>query len=133
MQRKELRVAPYSAGGPVVTPEGGPSRADERKPDILLVSDDSKVHAGVIAAGARSGSFVAISGTSVAAPQIARWVANEIAAGRPGRRDDAIAEAELEEASIPKPPAPPLPPERGGHGRAPRISTQNWVGRRISS
>ena len=41
-------------------------------PDALLVSDDSWVQKGVLAAGSRSGSIFAMNGTSVAAPQLAR-------------------------------------------------------------
>jgi hypothetical protein len=134
MLRKELRVASYSAGGPVFTPEGAPSRASERKPDLLLVSEDSKVHAGVFAAGARSGSVVAMSGTSVAAPQLARWVADRLGNRILSNRAAAIAEAEVEELGLPPPVLPP-PPDgpadtRSGWGRAPKISTRNGVGRR---
>jgi hypothetical protein len=67
--RKELRFVRYSAGG-----------TDDpafRRADAALVSDDSKIHAGVLAAGSRSGTRVAINGTSVATPQLARWVADQ--------------------------------------------------------
>ncbi len=75
--RREKRLARYSAAG--VGPS--PSR---RRPDASAASDDSLVHAGVLAAGTRSNSVAAIDGTSVAAPQIARRVADLLAAGRPG-------------------------------------------------
>lgn len=132
VQRLGLGLPPYTAGGPVVTPAGGEDRACERRPDILLVSDDSSVHAGVLAAGARSGSVVAMTGTSVAAPQLARWVADELAAGRPGDRDAVIAAAMAAEAALPAPPVlplPPLPEDRGGWGRAPGLGAP--VGRRF--
>ena len=77
--RKELRIARYSAWG---TPDPA-----FRRPDAALVSDDLKVHWGVLAAGAGSGSMVALSGTSVAAPQLARWIADELAADRAGDRN----------------------------------------------
>ena len=74
--RKELSIARYSAGEPITPPAGGTLPPNLHKPDATLVSDDSKVHAGVLAAGSRSGSQVAINGTSVAAPTLARWVAD---------------------------------------------------------
>jgi hypothetical protein len=67
---KEERLASYSA-----RPE------DAAKSAVLLdseISDDSLVHGGVLAAGTRSGSIVALRGTSVAAPQRARYLADLI-------------------------------------------------------
>lgn len=111
--RKELRFARYSAGG---TPDPA-----FRRPDAALVSDDSKVHAGILAAGSRSGSMVAINGTSVAAPQLARWVADQLAAGNAGDRAAVCAQAQADEAALPAG-KPPLQPERGGCGRMSRNS-----------
>lgn len=108
-QRSELRFAKYSAGGPI-TPPAGSSAAHRDGPDAVAVSDDSEVHFGVLAAGSHSGSVVAINGTSVAAPQIARCVADELASGRPGDRPAVCAMA-----------AAPMPPrKRGGCGRIER-------------
>jgi hypothetical protein len=111
--RKELRFARYSAGG---TPDPA-----FRRPDAALVSEDSKVHAGVLAAGSRSGSRVAISGTSVAAPQLARWIADNLAAGTLPDRAAVHAKASLDEAALPAW-KPPFQPERGGYGRMLRRS-----------
>ena len=47
-------------------------------PHFLCVSDDSRIHAGTLAARALSGARVALTGTSVAAPQAARLLADEI-------------------------------------------------------
>jgi len=44
-------------------------------PDWLTCSDESDVLLGVHAAGTRSGSVVAMNGTSAAAPQATRWIA----------------------------------------------------------
>lgn len=100
---KELSVARYSAGGPVDSARGGAANRDG--PDVVTVSDDSKVHSGVIAAGSRSGSAVAMNGTSVAAPQIARLVSLTMAglkgASRVGDRDAIRAIAAAEEAADP--------------------------------
>lgn len=49
-------------------------------PTVAAVSDDSLVRHGVLAAGARSGSTTAMNGTSVAAPQLTRWIADVFAA-----------------------------------------------------
>jgi hypothetical protein len=46
-------------------------------PDWLTCCDDSDALPGVHAAGTRSGSVVAMNGTSAAAPQATRWIATE--------------------------------------------------------
>jgi len=82
--RKEQRSSPYSAGGL--------TNGSRLGPDISAVSDDSAVHGGVLAAGTRSGSVAALTGTSVAAPAIARWIANNVDGNRlPGRFELAAA------------------------------------------
>ena len=104
------RVAPYSAGGPIVPPED----AALRKPDVLLPSEGSKAHAGVLAAGSRSGSVVAISGTSMAAPQLVRHIANLLETGTATRADVKIlAQAGDVCTTVPK-------PDREGWGRLSR-------------
>ena len=47
----------------------------------MAQSDRSYVHRGILAAGTRSGSRVVMNGTSVAAPQIAREIAEMRATG----------------------------------------------------
>jgi hypothetical protein len=127
--RKDYRPARYSAGGPITPKQGGTLDPNLRKPDALAVSEDSKVHAGVLAAGSRSGSVVALNGTSVAAPQITRWIADELANGNPGDRNAVKALAQAHEAAPPNP-KPPLPPDRGGWGRinlSPGASVRRYV------
>jgi hypothetical protein len=119
--RRELLFARYSAGEPITPTRSLPLDPNFRKPDAALVSDDSKVHEGVIAAGSRSGSLVAINGTSVAAPQLTRWVANQLAAGNPGDRNAVKAQAIVDESGLPAT-KPPFRPERGGWGRMLRNS-----------
>jgi hypothetical protein len=117
--RKELRPPAYSAGGPITTPTGAAS-PHRCGPDTLTVSDDSIVQPGVLAAGTRSGSVIAMNGTSVAAPLMTRWIAGELAAGRRGNRRAVWKLAYDKETALP----PPEPfPERGGAGRAhlPRV------------
>lgn len=50
-------------------------------PAISAVSDRSRLHRGIPAAGTRSGSVVYMNGTSVACPQVARALADAAAAG----------------------------------------------------
>lgn len=117
--RKEMMAAKYSAGGPTQAACGS-SGAEPYRPDALAVSEDSKVHAGVLAAGSRSGSVVPMTGTSVAAPQVTRWIAGELAAGRDGDRQPVRDEAARQERANPtRPPIPPDPPQpdRYGAGR----------------
>jgi hypothetical protein len=114
--RRELRPPAYSAGGPITTPAGAPS-PHRCGPDALTVSDDSIVQSGVLAAGTRSGSVVAMNGTSVAAPLITRWIAGELADGRLGNRE-AVGKLADDGELLPLP-GPKPSPERGGAGRAP--------------
>ncbi len=111
--RKELRPPYYSAGGPIATPAGA-SSPHRHGPDALTISDDSLVHAGVLGAGTRSGSVVAMNGTSVSAPLITRWLAGELAKGRAGNRKAVRKLAYNKEILLP---APKPSPERGGAGR----------------
>jgi hypothetical protein len=69
-----------------VLKDGKPARYSARRSgrNISAVSDESIVLSGVLAAGTRSGSLVALNGTSVAAPQVARDEADHLAGqGRP--------------------------------------------------
>jgi hypothetical protein len=123
--RKELRPPDYSAGGPITTPVGAAS-PHRCGPDALTVSDDSTVRLGVLAAGTRSGSVIAMNGTSVAAPLITRWIAGELAAGRQGNRKAVWKLAHDKEAALL---APKPSPERGGAGRAPLPPHRPKIGR----
>lgn len=108
--RKEMAMASYSSAGVLV----GPSRF----PDAAAVSEDSRIYSGIFAAGSYSGSVVAMNGTSVAAPQVARLVASDLAAGGNGDRLFVDARAAIDEGSYPAATTPPRPPaERGGTGR----------------
>ena len=113
--RKEMAPADYSAGGPI-TPPRGAAQAHRAGPDAMAVGDDSIVLHGVLAAGSRSGSVVAMNGTSVAAPQITRMVAALMGNGKPGDRWAVQNVADDQENGPPKRPNRPTP-ERGGAGR----------------
>jgi len=109
--RKSGRPGAYAAGS-----IGPPVRDPDRSPDAGCVSDDSRVHAGVIHAGSRSGSRVALNGTSVAAPKLARWAAARLAAGDAADRAALAAEAAVQEATH-RADDPELQGRRLGDGR----------------
>ena len=62
-----LEPAVYTSSGPTVSRCG---------PDFACVSDQGRAHVGMLAAGTLTGSTVALRGTSVAAPQLARRLAD---------------------------------------------------------
>lgn len=82
----DFSMAPYSSSGR--------SRGSRPGPDYACVTDQSALVRGVRAAGVRSGTVVRLVGTSTAAPQLARILAND--------------------SAIPFDPLPPVPPERKG-------------------
>jgi hypothetical protein len=84
VQQKDLRPPKYAAGGPITPTRGCPPHRGG--PDAACVSDDSRIHTGILAAGSRSGSAAAMSGTSVAVPQIVRLIADMLAKGNDGDR-----------------------------------------------
>lgn len=57
----------YTSAGPVPARPG---------PDFAAVGDEDRALPGVIAAGTRSGSFAIFQGTSIAAPQLTRYLAD---------------------------------------------------------
>lgn len=110
--RKQRLAARYSSSGQ----KPGLSPPLIRGPDAMAASEDSRdAHHGVLAAGTRSGSVVAMGGTSVAAPAIARWIADELAAGNSGDRPAVQNRAVADDIYLSPPPQPS--PECGGAGR----------------
>lgn len=122
-RRSDWTAAGYSASGPLIAPKRGAPFPDG--PDVMAPSDDSPSHHGLLAAGTRSGSCVAMRGTSVSAPQITRWIAGDLMAGNQGRRQEvgnapagAVAPGDYNEANPPPGLAvPAIPVTRGGGGR----------------
>jgi hypothetical protein len=108
-QRREWTPAKYSAAGPIITPPATP--VHRTGPDAMAVSEDSAARHGLLAAGTQSNSVVRINGTSVSAPQITRWIANDMAAGNAGDRGRVQAIPSNRPANAPA--APPV--ERGGY------------------
>ena len=123
----DLASSPYSSLGPIRAQGAGGRGLD---PDAAARSDDSVVLHGVLAAGSRSGSVVAMDGTSVAAPHITRWLANQLLNGANVlRRVQVRAEAKKQEAPPrPKPGQVPVPGDDAvGDGRLEvDLSTLTW-------
>jgi hypothetical protein len=70
-RRTDGRAATYSSTGPSL------QETKRSGPDAAAVSEDSVACAGVLGASTRSGCLVALSGTSAAAPQVARSLARQ--------------------------------------------------------
>lgn len=109
-RRSDQKPALYSAGGLVTRPPGGGVLVATVGPDATAVSEDSVTCDGVLAAGARSGSCVAMYGTSVAAPQVTCLIADLMAWNLQCDRNAIAAKA------VPWP-APSPPVTRVGAGR----------------
>jgi hypothetical protein len=103
----------YSSAGPLTPPRGEPV-AFRQGPDAAARSDDSAVLRGVIGAGSASGSVVRMNGTSVAAPLVARLMADALKDGQSADRDWVQGRAMHDDPSYP---APTPGPTRGGAGR----------------
>jgi hypothetical protein len=69
----------HSDTGHVRYSSAGPTRGTAQGPYCAAVTDQSRSLRGLLAAGTRGSSVVRLVGTSTAAPQLARWVAD----GRP--------------------------------------------------
>ncbi len=67
------RKSPYASAGPARL---GPLTPRRLGPDYALPCDESYALEGIRAGGNRSGGVFRLTGTSAAAPQLARWVAN---------------------------------------------------------
>jgi hypothetical protein len=108
-------LADYSAAGPVTTAfdATGPTR---NGPDAAAVSDDTPVLRGILSAGSRCGSLVPLDGTSVAAPQVARWMVGRLGQGQTATKGDVSAQAAFDDHP------PPTRPDvtRVGGGRMDR-------------
>ena len=78
--RSVVVIGGYMPGGhaPRVADYVGTGSATMRRPDFGQVSDRSPVRPGIRGAGLRSGSVVAMNGTSVAAPHVARILADAL-------------------------------------------------------
>ncbi len=83
---KTRQLSYYSAAGPLThTPMTPPP--PRNGPDASAEGDRSLVRWGVLSAGSRSGSYVRMNGTSVAAPRVARKASDAIADWSSSARD----------------------------------------------
>jgi hypothetical protein len=115
-RRSDETPSEYSGSGPTATPMTIPPR--RIGPDAASAADDSPVLRGLLAAGTRSGSVAAMNGSSVAATQITRRIAELMNSGLPSDRGAVQVDAA---AADPHPPAPgTLLRERLGTGRIDR-------------
>ena len=111
----DLNPSLISSAGPGLADGKGKVRSG---PDCVGLTDNSRVKAGVLASGTRSGTRVAMNGTSVAAPQITRALVNRAATSQTAvkwLRNKITAE----EADLPDPILKPQGPSdrRMGYGR----------------
>lgn len=113
-RRSDGAASEYSAGGALPPPGRGLPSADG--PEAMLPGDDSPSQRGVLGAGTRSGSCVALNGTSVATPLALRRLARAIVAKGPAGRQALFALAAAAEAAVPRPKPKPSA-QRGGAGR----------------
>ena len=77
-RRQDKEMSPYSSGGPSASPAAN-SAANSKariRPDMDAPADESVSVRGVRSAGMRAGGTARLSGTSAAAPQAARFLAN---------------------------------------------------------
>jgi len=110
------------------------------QPDLMAMCEAGPAHLGILASGTRSGSTVAMNGTSVAAPQVARQIAFWLAGGDD---DAAVAtkltqkaqagEAALEAAALVGAKVSDVAAERRGEGRG-QFDRLRWTeDKRVSS
>lgn len=78
-----MKPTPYSSSSPLL-PKPGQSKPAEFAPLAMNAADISVACPGVMTAGTMNGSVVALNGTSVSAPQVARFVAEYVSSWRPG-------------------------------------------------
>ena len=98
--------APYSCAGRSLA---GPGTVSYERSDCdgLALCEDSHVSQGVPAAGSACGSYVTLNGTSVAAPQVTRFIADaraQVGGAAITGRDLLAAKAGEDDGKIPTPP-----------------------------
>lgn len=74
-------TAGQQAGAPTVSPYSAAGRTADLGPEFSAVADESPARAGIRVSGNGSGAVLRMNGTSLAAPQAARWLANRLADG----------------------------------------------------
>lgn len=100
-----------AAGEPAEYSASGPTRG-RAEPDCAGIADQGPAHWGVLAAGTWSGSVVAMRGTSVAAPQLVRRLADYLESRQPGPVLElrAVTDGPVANSAVPPPGAAVLEP-----------------------
>jgi hypothetical protein len=115
-RRSDRTPSEYSGSGPTEAPATvTPPRTG---PDAAAAADDSPVLLGLLAAGTRTGSVIALSGSSVAAPQITRRISELMISGLGNDRSAVQVDAAAGDNQAPAPGT--LLRERLGTGRIDR-------------
>ncbi|MDA7425640.1 S8 family serine peptidase [Thalassococcus lentus] len=119
-------LAPYSASGPCNQPSS-PAGSDREGPDLAAKGDESDVVRGVLSAGSRSGTLVRRSGTSVAAPRMARAAAVAIhdfdGSGREWAQAPTASTPGMEKLN----PGAPKTPQQSGSGAYSYPVEARWI------
>jgi hypothetical protein len=123
-RRDDRKPSEYAAAGPVATPAAVPP--PRTGPDAAAAADDSVTLHGLLAAGTRTGSVVAMRGTSVAAPQVTRRISELMTLALAS--DRAAVQAGAAAADLKAPTPGSTLHERLGAGRIelPPRNTKRW-------
>ncbi len=76
-----LTAWPNDQGVPQISAYSSQAERQGITPEFGAIADETPAHPGIRVAGQRSGSVARFNGTSMAAPQAARWIANQLAGG----------------------------------------------------
>ncbi len=118
---RSAKPSRYSSAGSIRKEDPQPIKG----PDLMAVADRSAVLPGVLAAGTTNNSVAAITGTSVAAPQITRDLADRViaAGGVANAWQEVVDSAEIHESGLVDPPH--IRRQRKGAGRARFIQAEH--------
>lgn len=98
-----VRVGAAMALGPALQPKASPytsaPAAGARPIEFFAVADESPAKPGIRVCGNLTGSVNRMNGTSIAAPQVARWLAGRLAAG--DTRDQCIPQVGAKDPAAP--------------------------------
>ena len=118
-RRSDNKPAPYSAAGPLQYPGySGRGAPNPDGPEAMFPSEDAPSLRGVLGAGTRSNSCIAMHGTSVSAPQAARFVAAQFRLKAANDRQGVFDAAQM------RSPSSPAEQARNGGGKVDMPSTR---------
>lgn len=78
-----LQAACDGSGHHALSPYTSEAASPATGPEFSAVADETELRGGIRVSGSTGGATVRMNGTSVAAPQAARWMANRLASGVP--------------------------------------------------